>query len=756
MARGNHTIYLPTEREDPDFGSKTEKCLNTSTSSQKMRFAFLSAFLITFVFIIGLVIGLFTRTGISSDSDINHRASGDYNKKLETLLKLLDNEELGRFSRYFSHEPHQAGSRRSEELADEIKRRWNNYGFHVETWEYNVLLPRAKEDNPDYFEIKDQNGNITMRHTFAAVGKSDPESNKTWSVPSFFFYGPSGSVEGGLLYVHDGRKEDFEHLKKINITSCNGSVVIMTYSFSSIGQQLKNAYNCNASGVLFFSKQLKIMQTSGNSSVYPLGPRLPKEQPLIIGLEDHWQVGDILTPNLPASDGIYRVEKIDWAAKLPVQLVDYDLAIILLQQLKGSALPEQWKPDNDTDYRVGPSLKNNATFNLTVNSKSEMTKIHDVIGTVYGHEEPDSWVLVGNHRDAISFGAGDAGSGTSGMMELSRGIGELLKKGWKPRRTIKVCSWAAEEVGLIGSTEYVQDNKKLLQERAVAYINMDNLVHGNDSIKATGNPMTMDLVYTQSMMVADPHGPQESIYSVWKRSRPDLNGKDRPQFHTVGFGSDYIPFYDMAGVPSIDLQYAKVPYALPQSYHTVYDTYHLISMFDPHFMFHLAQTKLTARIVYALSNSELIPFNLNSFTSSLREITNRTKVAYEKDLNQHGINLKPIIKAVNDLAEAGWKFEKIKNQTDPQKDPAKIRMLNRRMVAFNKLFISPQPIPNRFDLRNLVLGISQNLRYPDITLAGITDALLAANTSGRWEMVKLQVSLTHHAITQASRSLEIP
>ena len=102
-------------------------------------------------------------------------------------------------------------------------------------------------------------------------------------------------------------------------------------------------------------------------------------------------------------------------------------------------------------------------------------------------------------------------------------------------------------MGIIGATEYVQDNKKLLQERAVAYINMDNLVHGNDSIKATGNPMTMDLVYTQSMMVPDPHGPQESIYSVWRRSRPDLNGKDRPQFHTVGFGSDYIPFYEMAG-----------------------------------------------------------------------------------------------------------------------------------------------------------------------------------------------------------------
>ncbi len=102
-------------------------------------------------------------------------------------------------------------------------------------------------------------------------------------------------------------------------------------------------------------------------------------------------------------------------------------------------------------------------------------------------------------------------------------------------------------MGIIGSTEYVQDNKKLLQERAVAYINMDMLVHGNGSLKASGNPLTMDLVYAQSMKVSDPHGPQETIYSVWKKGRPDLNGKDRPQYFTVGLGSDYIPFYEMAG-----------------------------------------------------------------------------------------------------------------------------------------------------------------------------------------------------------------
>lgn len=212
----------------------------------------------------------------------------------------------------------------------------------------------------------------------------------------------------------------------------------------------------------------------------------------------------------------------------------------------------------------------------------------------------------------------------------------------------------------------------------------------------------------------------------------------------------------ISGVPSIDLQYAKVPYNLPPSYHTVYDTYHYISMFDPYFQFHFAQIKLAARIVYKLSHSHLIPFNLNSFTSTLEEIVNRTKNTYENVLKQHGISLSGISQEVKKLANAGKKFEATKRQTNSTTDPEKIRVLNRRMTTFNKLFISPEPIPSRFNLRNLVLGISRNGLYPNITLTGISDAILAASTSGKWEIVKRQVSLTHHAITQARRSLELP
>ncbi|XP_028408347.1 putative N-acetylated-alpha-linked acidic dipeptidase isoform X2 [Dendronephthya gigantea] len=702
-------------------------------------------------FSIGLVAGYFaTKKEDKSEHDEPRRHN------VEDLLEILSAKQMKNTTRYFSLEPHMAGSNRSKRLADEISRRWKNYGFHVDTIEYDVLLPQVDDDSPDYIEIKDRNGSVIMKHTFAAVGKSDPSSNKTWTIPRFFFYSPSGTAEGGLLYLNDAKERDFEDLKKLNVSSCNGSVVLIQQDFQRMIEQIQNAYKCNASGVLFFDKKEKMDQTTGNMPVYPNGIRLPEEQPMAFGLLENWEIGDPLTPYLPSSDGVYRLTDYDWPAKLPVQRVEYDIALKLLKQLGGHPIPEKWKIhlNSKENYRTGPTLINNSKLQLTVNSKAKTTKIYDVIGTVYGSEEPDSWVLVGNHRDAITFGAIDAVSGTSGMMELSRAIGELLKTGWKPKRTIKLCSWAAEEMGIIGSTEYVQDNKKILQERAVAYINIDMMVHGNGSLRATGNPLTRDLVYTQSQKVLDPHGPKETIYSIWKKGRPD-KGNDRPQYNTVSLGSDYIPFYEMAGVPSIDLQYGSVPFKLPRAYHTVYDTYHLISMFDPQFKFHLAQTKLTARIVYELSNSPIIPFNINSFTSSLHAIANRTKDHYEKQLKQHNITLSKLFEEVKALQRAGKKFEQMKN--DSKSNSERVRQINRRMIAFNKIFISPKKIPSRpSEMRNLVLGISQNWIYPKITLTGISDAVIAARTSGRWEIVKEQISLTEHAIIQARRSLEMP
>ena len=125
-----------------------------------------------------------------------------------------------------------------------------------------------------------------------------------------------------------------------------------------------------------------------------------------------------------------------------------------MNHVVGNEVPNLWRGDLKVTYKYGPGFTNpNTTVRLRVNNKLVVKSIYNVIGTINGQEEPDRYVLVGNHRDAIVFGAADASSGSATLMEIARVLGKLKGDGWRPRRTVKLCSWGAEEFGLVGSYE---------------------------------------------------------------------------------------------------------------------------------------------------------------------------------------------------------------------------------------------------------------------------------------------------------------
>jgi N-acetylated-alpha-linked acidic dipeptidase len=95
----------------------------------------------------------------------------------------------------------------------------------------------------------------------------------------------------------------------------------------------------------------------------------------------------------------------------------------------GSEVPKSWRGTLNIIYKLGNGGLKNNTVKITVNVPNKRQDAYNVIGTIYGREEPDRWVLIGNHRDAWGFGAVDPSSGTSAMMEISRGLGDLLKQG---------------------------------------------------------------------------------------------------------------------------------------------------------------------------------------------------------------------------------------------------------------------------------------------------------------------------------------
>ncbi|XP_044920647.1 aminopeptidase NAALADL1 isoform X4 [Mustela putorius furo] len=196
--------------------------------------------------------------------------------------------------------------------------------------------------------------------------------------------------------------------------------------------------------------------------------------------------------------------------------------------------------------------------NVSVHNRRELRNSSNVLGIIRGAVEPDRYVLYGNHRDSWVHGAVDPSSGTAVLLELSRVLGTLLKKGtWRPRRSIVFASWGAEEFGLIGSTEFTEEFFSKLQERTVAYINVDISVFANATLRAQGTPPVQSVIFAAAKQIPAPSPVGLSIYDNWirysNRSSPAYGVV--PSLGSLGAGSDYAPFIHFLGISSMDIAY---------------------------------------------------------------------------------------------------------------------------------------------------------------------------------------------------------
>jgi hypothetical protein len=377
-----------------------------------------------------------------------------------------------------------------------------------------------------------------------------------------------------------------------------------------------------------------------------------------------------------------------------------------------------------------------------------------VIGTVIGKDEPDRVVLLGNHRDAWAFGGVDPSSGTAVMMEISRGIGELLKTGWRPKRTIMFCSWGAEEYALIGSWEWVEENQKWLGDRAVSYINLDSAVSGNYSMYSHGNALMTDLIMDETKKVTD-HNRGISTYDVWKKRRPGKDGK--PYFGSLGSGSDYSHFAHFLGVPSIDLGYGfkslnGTGYPV---YHSVHDTFYWMKTFaDPYFKSHLTISQVTARLLIVTCDSPIIPFSLGPYATTLASGFDALKKNEGARLLSKNITLDFLQQAINSFKQATDNFESKKQEFKTSKDFAKLRTLNDQIMLLERSFIWPYGLPGRADVRHVIFATALHNRYGSSTFPGVGDTLIDIEKTNNWQEVKRQISIITYSIRAAVKVLE--
>ncbi len=603
--------------------------------------------------------------------------------------------------RRLTAEPHVAGTKEDYATAIYVRDQMRSFGLAAELKEYDVLLPYPKR--PAVVEL------IAPRRERLALSEAviaeDPSSSSSKIIPLFNGYSPSGDVTAPLVYVNYGLPPDYEALKKAGV-DVKGKIAIARYGNSFRGVKARVAEQNGAVGLLIYSDPADDGYMQGD--VYPRGPWRPATSAQRGSVQYLFQYpGDPLTPGKPSIPGVERI-KIEDATNLtsiPVQPLSYGDAKQLLQPLRGPVRPAGFQGGLPFSYHVG------GTTDVRVHLKTEMDyqirKIWNVVARIDGAEEKDRWVIMGNHRDAWTFGAVDPNSGSTAMLEAARGFGQLLKNGWKPRRTIVLCSWDGEEYGLIGSTEWAEENAVELRQKAVAYLNMDAAVSG-PNFGASSVPSLWKLIRGATRDVRDPKT-GKSVYQQWQdranggRPEADLtdaeSGSDRAiaeaRIGALGSGSDYTPFLQHLGVPSLDMGFGG-DYGV---YHSAYDSFSWMSRFgDPTFVYHVAAAQLWGTVAMRLADAEGLPFDYGDYAKQILEFFNESLKTAKRLKLAAGLNDKEMLEAIDDFAREAARVEKNRQDT--------IREIQRTRVEANDSH--PRAVARLQRINDILIAVERN------------------------------------------------
>ncbi len=529
---------------------------------------------------------------------------------------------------HLSARPHNVGSPYDKQNAEWILSKFQEYGFdaHVETFE--VLFPTPKERHveliaPTHFVAKLQEPALSI----------DPTSQQTAEqLPTYNAYSIDGDVTAPLVYVNYGMRDDYEQLERLGV-SVKGAIVIARYGGGWRGIKPKLAAEHGAVGCLIYSDPRDDGYFEGQG--FPDGPYRPEGGVQRGSVMDTQYPGDPLTPGVGATKDAKRLALKDakTITTIPVLPLSYGDAEPLLAAINGPTGPDSWRGALPITYRVGPGP---ARVHLVVKSNWDLKTIYDVIAKIPGSEVPDQWVIRGNHHDAWVNGADDPVSGMVVVLEEARGLGELMKQGWRPKRTLIYCAWDGEEPGLLGSTEWVEEHDAELREHAVLYLNSDSSARGYLGISGSHS-----LEHVVNQVERDIQDPEKHI-SVWKRSylrrvgravnaddRAELRDRNDLRIGALGDGSDYTAFLDHAGVAALNMGFGGESDG--GVYHSIYDDFFWYTHFgDPSFVYERALAQMAGSTVMRFADADLLPFDPSGSADAVKRYVTELK----KELKQ--------------------------------------------------------------------------------------------------------------------------
>lgn len=555
------------------------------------------------------------------------KITGFYEKNVDKELNLessfdknLSKENVGETIKKLSANPHHLSSPGDKANAEYILSLYKKWGWDAQIETFHVLFPTPKARELE----------MILPTSYKAILKEpalkeDATSGQQGQLPTYNAYSADGDVTGDLVFVNYGLPDDYKVLDKMGI-DVKGKIVIAKYGHSWRGTKPKIAQEHGAIGCIIYSDPMDDGYFHGD--VYPKGA-FKNEYGVQRGSVMDMVIypGDPLTPGVGATDDAKRLDRLEAPnlLKIPVLPISYHDATPLLEALDGPVAPDNWHGGLPFAYHVGPGK---TKVHLKVAFNWDIVPCYDVIAKIQGAKFPDEWVIRGNHQDAWVNGAADPISGQAALLEEAKSIGALLKTGWKPDRTLVYCAWDGEEPGLLGSTEWLEDHEKELQQKAVVYINSD--VNGRGFLGAEGSHALEPLMDEIAKEVIDP----QTDVSVFERQKAHniieaktteakkkiLDEKDL-KIGAMGSGSDYSSFIQHAGIPSLDIGYGGEDNG--GEYHSIYDSYDLYRRFkDPDFAYGVTLAETAGHAVLRMANADVLPFDFTHLYKTIDDYLN--------------------------------------------------------------------------------------------------------------------------------------
>ncbi len=692
--------------------------------------------------------------GAASESQLSlsifgFRDSAAENSIESRFLAVPDAKLAGEHLRTLTQAPHMAGTPEDKATADYVAQKFRDAGLETEVVEYKVWMNYPSEVSVDVTAP----AGVSMHGPSREHVDSDPYQDDPRVVMPFNGQSASGDVEAEVVYANYGTLEDFKKLDEMKI-DVRGKIVIARYGGNFRGVKVMLAQERGAAGVLIYSDPYDDGWRQGDK--YPQGPWHPDygvQRGSVGGLSlfpgDPTTPGIASVPDLPESKRL-SPEKSPALPKIPSTPLSYADASPILQNLGGPDSPRDWQGSLPFTYHVGPGP---VRVHLRSKQDYQYRTIWDVIGRVPGTEAPEQLTIAGNHRDAWVYGAVDPNSGTAAMLETVHGIGELLKAGWKPKRTLIFGSWDAEEEGLVGSTEWAEEHAAELAN-AAAYLNMDVGVAGPD-FGSSAVPSLKQFTRDAAKAVPSPKG--GTVYEAWQKTVQKSIEADRENeaaaaarapvkadvpVGDMGSGSDFTPFLQHLGVPATDIG-SGGPYGV---YHSVFDNFAWFTKFaDPTFVYEQQMARVFGIEALRMVDADILPFDYEEYGKEIEGYLEGVKKKADAQFGAQAPSFAEASKAAKRLEQAGAKL-----LSQEQKASGDSTRINQALCGAERALLIPGGLPNRPWYTHSIYAPGKYTGYAAVFIPGVSEAIDQRDL----ELTRQQLIAVTAAIDRAAKVLD--